>query len=165
MNGLGVLLRPTMRGYLIPLAAGLLLIASTFLPWVIVGETSLRGLPAVPAMWVAGLGALAAVLAVLSIVTRRNSRHPLLVIGLAALGIMILSWRIMPRSAGERALTLSQAFAIVEDTPFKDAPTALAGSGIYVGLAASAAIVGFGLTIVVKRASQTYAVTSPDDDV
>jgi FtsH-binding integral membrane protein len=119
----------------------------------------------VPALWVAGLGALASVLAALSIITRRNSRHPLLVIGLAALGIMILSWRIMPRSASERALTLKQAFAIVEDTPIGESPAALAGSGIYVGLAASAAIVAFGLTIVVKRASQTYVITSPDDDV
>jgi hypothetical protein len=154
-----------MRGYFIPLTAGLLLAASTWLPWVIIGDTTLRGLPAVPAMWVAGLGTLAAVLAALSIITRRNSRHPLLVIGLAALGIMILSWRILPRSAGERALTLRQAFAIVENTPAGEAPTALAGSGIYLGLAASAVIVAFGLTIVVKRASQTYAVTSPDDDV
>ena len=165
MSPLGDFVRPAMRGYFIPLTAGLLLAASTWLPWVIIGDTTLRGLPAVPAMWVAGLGTLAAVLAALSIITRRNSRHPLLVIGLAALGIMILSWRILPRSAGERALTLRQAFAIVENTPAGEAPTALAGSGIYLGLAASAVIVAFGLTIVVKRASQTYAVTSPDDDV
>jgi hypothetical protein len=163
--GLGGLIRPAMRGYLIPFAAGILLAASTFLPWVIIGGTPLVGMPAVPAMWVAGLGVLAAVLAALSIITRRNSRHPLLVIGLAALGIMILSWRIMPRSAGERAHTLSQAFAIVENTPLGEAPTALAGSGIYVGLVASAVIVAFGLTIVVKRTSQAYVVTSPDDDV
>jgi hypothetical protein len=102
---------------------------------------------------------------VLSIVTRKNSRHPLLVVGLAALGIMILSWRVMPRTAGERAFTLKQAFAIVENTPVGEAQTALAGSGIYLGLAASAAIVGFGLTIVVKRASQPYVVASADDDV
>jgi hypothetical protein len=159
------LFRPAMRGYFIPLAAGLLLTASTFLPWVVIGDTALSGMPAVPALWVAGLGALAAVLAALSIITRKNSRHPLLVIGLAALGIMILSWRIMPRSAGERALTLSQAFAIVENTPLRETPIALVGSGIYVGLAASAVIVAFGLTIVVKRASQAYVVTSPDDDV
>ena len=159
------LFRPAMRGYFIPLAAGLLLAGSTFLPWVVIGDTALSGMPAVPALWVAGLGALAAVLAALSIITRRNSRHPLLVIGLAALGIMILSWRIMPRTAGERALTLKQAFAIVENTPLGDAPIALVGSGIYVGLAASVAIVAFGLTIVVKRASQAYVVTSPDDDV
>src|SRR5260221_12079089 len=139
-------------GYLLPLGAGLLLTASPFLPWVIIGDTTLRGMPTVPAMWVAGLGAIATVLAVLSIITRKNSRHPLLVVGLAALGIMILSWRVMPRTAGERAFTLKQAFAIVEDTPVGDAQIALTGSGIYLGLAASAVIVAFGLTIVVKRA-------------
>ena len=154
-----------MRGYLVPLTAGIALTASTFLPWVIIGDTPLRGLPNVPALWVAGLGVIAAVLAGLSIITRKNSRHPLLVVGLVALGIMILSWRILPRSAGERALTLSQAFAIVEDTPMGAAPTALIGSGIYLGLAASAVIVVFGLTIVVKRASQPYVVASADDDV
>jgi hypothetical protein len=154
-----------MRGYLVPLTAGLALTASAFLPWVVIGDTRLRGVPNVPALWVAGLGAIAAVLAALSIVTRKNSRHPLLVVGLVALGIMILSWRILPRSAGERALTLSQAFAIVENTPMGAAPRALIGSGIYLGLAASSVIVVFGLTIVVKRASQPYVVASADDDV
>jgi steroid 5-alpha reductase family enzyme len=160
-----ILSRPAMRGYFVPLAAGLLLTASTFLPWVIIGDTTLTGMPTVPALWVAGLGAIAAVLAVLSIITRKNSRHPLLVVGLVALGIMVLSWRVMPRTAGERAFTLRQAFAIVEDTPVGEAQTALTGSGIYLGLAASAVIVAFGLTIVVKRASQPYVVASGDDDV
>ena len=102
-----------MRGYYVPLVAGLILIASTFLPWVTIGGTTLRGMPNLPALWVAGLGAIAAVLATLSLITRKNSRHPLLVVGLFALGIMILTWRIFPRSVGERALSLSQALAIV----------------------------------------------------
>jgi hypothetical protein len=154
-----------MRGYYVPLVAGILLTASTFLPWVTVGETTLRGVPNLPALWVAGLGAIAAVLATLSLITRKNSRHPLLVVGLIAFGIMILSWRVLPRSVGERALSLSQALAIVEGTPMGEAPIALIGSGIYIGLFASAAIALFGLTIVVKRAARPYAVASPDDDV
>ncbi|HKF69857.1 MAG TPA: hypothetical protein VKB36_25095 [Vicinamibacterales bacterium] len=154
-----------MRGYYVPLVAGILLIISTFLPWVTVGETTLRGIPNLPALWVAGLGAIAAVLAALSLITRRNSRHPLLVVGLIALGIMILSWRIFPRSVGERALSLSQALAIVEGTPIGQSPEALIGSGIYIGIASSAAIALFGLTIVVKRVSRPYTVVSPDDDV
>lgn len=158
-------LRPGMRGYLVPLLAGVALFVSAFLPWVIVGDVSLKGVPDVAALWVAGLGALAAVLAALSLVTRRNSRHPLLIIGLVALGIMFLSWRIMPRTAGERALTVSQAFAIVEGTPIGAAPVALAGIGIYVGLIAAAVLVGFGLTIVTRRASSAYVVAAPDDDV
>ena len=117
------------------------------------------------ALWELGLGALAAVLATLSLITRKNSRHPLLVVGLAAFGITYLSLQIMPRLAGENALTVAQAFAIVENRPLDSAPTALAGIGLYVGLAASAVLVAFGLTIVIKRASQPYVNSDPNDDV
>ena len=157
--------RPGMRAYLIPLVSGLALAVSAFLPWVRVGEVSLEGASEMAALWVLGLGALAAVLATLSLVTRRNSRHPLLVVGLAAFGIMLLSWRIMPRMAVDRALTISQAVAIVEDAPMSDAPVARVGAGIYLGLAASFVLVGFGMTIVVKRVSQPYMPAEPDDDV
>jgi steroid 5-alpha reductase family enzyme len=161
----GGIFRPGMRAYFIPFCAGVVLTVSAFLPWVIVDNVAVTGIRDIWGMWVAGLGAVAAVLALLSLVTRRNSRHPLLVIGLCALGLMLLSWRIMPRMAGERAYTIAQAFAIVENRPVSAAPAAAAGIGIYFGLAASAVLVLFGLTIVVKRASQPYVVTSPDDDV
>ena len=161
----GGIFRPGMRAYFIPFVAGIVLAVSAFLPWVIVGGVSLNGVPDVWALWVAGLGALAAVLAMLSLITRKNSRHPLLIIGLISLGIMFLAWRIWPRAAGERALTVSQAFAIVENTPMSAAPDAAVGIGIYLGLVASAVLVSFGLTIVVKRASTVYVVTSADDDV
>jgi hypothetical protein len=160
-----VIFRPGMRAYFIPFTAGVVLTASAFLPWVVVSGVSMRGVPDVPGLWIAGLGGLAAVLAMLSLITRKNSRHPLLVIGLVALGIMFLSWRILPRTAGERAQTISQAFAIVENTPAAAMPDADVGSGIYVGLGASAIIVAFGLTIVIKRVQKPYVVVSPDDDV
>jgi hypothetical protein len=161
MTSAGGIFRPGMRAYFIPLGAGLVLAASAFLPWVIVDNVAIAGVPDVWALWVAGLGAIA----LLSLVTRKNSRHPLLVIGLCALGIMFLAWRIMPRTAGERAYTTAQAFAIVENRPLSAAPAADVGMGIYLGLAASTVLVLFGLTIVVKRAAQPYVVTSPDDDV
>ncbi len=164
MNAGGVF-RPGMRAYYIPLTAGVLLAVSAFLPWVIVGGVSMTGVPDVAALWVAGLGALAAVLAGLSLITRKNSRHPLLIVGLFALGIMFLSWRIMPRTAGERALTISQAFAIVDNAPMSAAPAAAVGIGIYLGLAASVVLVAFGMTIIVKRVAQPYTVVAPDDDV
>lgn len=154
-----------MRGYYVPVGAGLLLIASTFLPWINLGDTALRGFPSVPALWVAGLGAMAVALAVLSLVTRKNSRHPLLVVGLLALGIMILSWRVLPQSVGDRALSLSQADAIVEGTEVQKTPDAFIGAGIYVGTVASVIITLFGLTIVVKRVARPYAIASKDDDV
>ena len=157
--------RPGMRAYIIPLVAGLALAISAFLPWVIVGEVSLRGFPDTLALWTMGLGGSAAVLATLSLITRKNSRHPLLLVGLIALGIMFLSWRILPQSVADRALTRSQAMAIVEDRPLGEVPDTFVGSGIYLGLVASMVIVGFGLTIVVKRASHAYAGVDPDDDV
>ncbi len=157
--------RPGMRAYIVPLVSGIALTSSAFLPWVHVGEVALEGSTEMAALWVLGLGGLAAILATLSLITRKNSRHPLLVIGLVSLGIMFLSWRIMPRMALERALTRSQAIAIVEGGPMADAPVARVGNGIYLGLAASVALVGFGLTIVIKRASQPYIVATSDDDV
>ena len=84
------MLRPGMRAYLFPLGAGVALAASAFLPWVVVEDISLAGFPDTAALWIAGLGAAAALLATLSLITRKNSRHPLLLVGLVALGII---WR------------------------------------------------------------------------
>jgi hypothetical protein len=163
----GGIFRPGMRGYFIPFAAGVALTVSAFLPWVVVSGVSRAGAPDAPGLWVAALGTLSAVLASLSLVTRKNSRHPLLVLGLMALGILTLTWRIVPRLAGEEALTMSQALAIVEDAPLSEMPAVpipLAGSGLYLGVAAATTLVGFGLTIVVRRA-KPYVVSDPDDDV
>jgi len=162
---MGGIFRPGMRGYFIPLAAGVVLTISAFLPWVIVDGVVRKGIPDVTGLWIAGLGVLAAVFAMLSLITRKNSRHPLLVVGLAAFGIMLLAWRVLPRLVGEQALTVSQAIAIVDNTPPGAPPTTLVGIGIYVGLVAAATLVGFGLTIVVKRAAKPYVIAEPDDDV
>lgn len=162
--------RPGMRPYIVPLVAGIVLSASAFLPWVVVGNISLHGLPDGAALgswprWVLALGALAAVLATLSLITRKNSRHPLLLVGLVALGIMLLSWRIVPQTIGDRARTRNQAIAIVEHEPEQAPPSVAVGHGIYLGLAAASVLVGFGLTIVIRRASQPYVAEQADDDV
>jgi len=157
--------RPGMRAYIIPLIAGIVLAVSAFLPWVIVGELSVTPFPDTTALWIIGLGIVSTTLAALSLITRKNSRHPLLLVGLVAFGIMFLSWRLMPRTIADRAMTRSQALAIVENTPVGGPPVATTGAGIYLGLAAASAIVAFGLTIVVRRASQPYVVADPDDDV
>jgi len=159
--------RPGMRDYLVPLTAGIALTASAFLPWVIIGEYSRRGVPDMWALWVAGLGILATILAALSMITRKNSRHPLLIIGLFALGLTFLAWRIVPRTAEEGARTWAQAVAIADGVAASTVtnPEALPGSGIYLGLAASVALVLFGLTIVIRRVARPYVAESPDDDV
>lgn len=157
--------RPGMRAYIIPLLAGVALSVSAFLPWVTVGDVALSGFPDATGLWIVALGALAAVLAVLSLITRKNSRHPLLLVGLVALGVVFLSSRIMPRTVGSRARTRSQAVAIVEHAPVGEAPVVAIGEGLYLGLIASAVLVGFGLTIVIKRAATPYVVPDLDDDI
>ena len=103
--------RPGMRAYFIPFVAGIVLAISAFLPWVIVGEQSLTGIPDVWAIWIAGLGALAAVLAMLSLITRKNSRHPLLVIGRVH-SVPTLMWKL----AGE----ITPADVLVRREPASD---------------------------------------------
>lgn len=153
-----------MRGYYVPLGAGAVLAVSAFLPWVRVGNTSIGGMSELAGLWVFVLGLAAVVLASLSLYTRKNSRHPLLVVGLIALGILFLSHQWMARSVGERAWARSQATAIVEGSIAPAAAPLIAiGTGIYLGLAAAALIVLFGLTIVVKRAAKPYAIVEDDD--
>jgi hypothetical protein len=153
----------SMRGYYIPLVAGAALAASAFLPWVLVGDTVARGVPGAAGIWTVALGLLSIALASASIVTRRNSRHPLLVVGLAALGVLFLAYQMMARAAAEHAWATSAAVAIVEGGSAPAVPRAAAGSGIYLGIAAAVTIALFGLTIVVKRVSRPYA--DPEDDV
>lgn len=157
------LLRHSMRAYILAVLAGLALVVSAFLPWVFVGDTPVGGVPDLAGLWVLGLGILAVVLASLSIVTRKNSRHPLLLVGLASFGILFLGERLMERSAAEQAWAASQAFAIVRGGRAPEAPRAAAGFGVYLGLAGAVVLVLFGLTIVVKRVARPYA--EPEDDV
>jgi hypothetical protein len=152
----------SMRAYYVPAVAGALLVTAAFLPWVKVGEDSIGGLPSIAGFWILGLGALSTTFAILSIITRRNSRHPLLVVGLAALGIMFLAQRVMVRLAAERAWAAAQALAIVKGTE-AHVPVAETAFGLYIGLAASFVIVLFGLTIVIRRVAQPYALTEDDD--
>lgn len=155
-------MRHGMRAYYLPLAAGVLLAASAFMPWMLMGEVRVRGVPGVAGLWVLGLGVLAAVLAALSVATRKNSRHPLLLVGLAAFAVLLTSERLMERQVSEQAWARSQARAIVAGGTPDEVPDPAMALGAWLGLSAAAAITLFGLTIVVRRAAQPYA--EPEDD-
>ncbi len=152
-----------MRAYYIPAAAGVVLIVSAFLPWMRVGDVSLGGVPETAGLWILGLGGLAVLLAGLSIWTRKNSRHPLLLVGLAAFAIMFLGYQWMSRTVRDAAWAQAQASAIVTGVPAGAAPEATVGPGIYLGTLAALTLVLFGLTIVVKRVPSAYAVPEDDD--
>jgi hypothetical protein len=152
-----------MRSYYIPVCAGVLLSASAFLPWMRLGDASLGGVPDPAAWWILGLGFLAVLLASLSIWTRKNSRHPLLLVGLAAFAILFLGYQWMARAVRNSAWAQTQARAIVENVPAAATPDAAIGAGIYLGFAAAAVLVLFGLTIVIKRVPRAYAISEDDD--
>ena len=155
-------MRHGMRAYYLPLAAGVLLAASAFMPWMLMGELRVGGVPGVAGLWVLGLGVLAVVLAALSVVTRKNSRHPLLLVGLAAFAVLLTSERLMERQVSEQAWARSQARAIVAGGTPGAVPEPAMALGAWLGLSAAAVITLFGLTIVVRRAAQPYA--EPEDD-
>jgi hypothetical protein len=152
-----------MRAYYLPLAAGAVLAVSAFLPWVVHAGEGLGGLPSASALWVLALGVAAMILAALSVATRKNSRHPLLVVGLVALAVEFLAWQWLQRSVSEQAWASAQASAIVRGGLAAPPGATTPGAGLYLGIAASAVIVLFGLTIVLKKASRPYA--PPEDDV
>jgi|SRR5262245_15046522 len=154
--------RHRMRAYYLPFAAGLLLCVSAFLPRVVHGDIGLGGVPSMAALWLFALGAAAMVLAALSVITRKNSRHPLLLVGLIALGIEFLGWQWMTHSVTERAWASAQATAIVEGREAVLPAATSAGVGLYLGLTAALVLVLFGLTIVVKKVANPYA--TPEDE-
>ena len=153
-----------MRAYYVPLIAGLVLILSAFLPWMFLGDSRVGGVPDPAGLWVLALGVMAVTLAGLSLWTRKNSRHPLLVVGLAAFAITFLGYQWLSRSVRETAWARAQAEAIVGNSPVQAPPPTAVGLGIYLGIAASVALILFGLTIVFKTTPRMYAV-SEDDDV
>lgn len=152
-----------MRAYYIPASAGVLMVVSAFLPWMYVGEVSLGGVPEPAGLWILGLGAVAVLLAGLSLWTRKNSRHPLLLVGLSAFAILFLGYQWMSRTVRTASWAQAQANAIVNDVPAGTPPQTAVGVGIYLGLIAAAVLVAFGLTIVVKRVPKAYAIPEDDD--
>jgi hypothetical protein len=151
-----------MRSYYVPVVAGLLLIISSFLPWMTLGEDPVGGVPDPAGIWILALGVIAVLLAALSIWTRKNSRHPLLLVGLAAFAIMFLGYQWMSRAVRDTAWARAHARAIVEGIPAGEIPRTVVGAGMYLGLVAAVVLVGFGLTIVIRKVPGPYA--KPEDD-
>src|SRR5215216_5614873 len=106
-----------MRAYYIPASAGVLMVVSAFLPWMYVGDVSLGGVPEPAGLWIVGLGAVAVLLAGLSLWTRKNSRHPLLLVGLAAFAILFLGYQWMSRTVRDASWAQARASEIVNGVP------------------------------------------------
>src|SRR5262245_1164555 len=152
-----------MRGYYIPFIAGTVLAVSALFPRVRLGDVAVGGVPMASGVSTLGLGLIAMLLAGLSVWTRKNSRHPLLLVGLIALGIEFLGWQWMERSVTEQAWAAAQAQSIVGGAPMIDPADATRTIALWLALGSSIVITLFGLTIVVKKISTPYAVDEDDD--
>ena len=159
----GTLQHP-MRAYYLPIAAGVVLGSSAFMPWIAVGERGLGGVPELAGLLVLGLAILAVVLAGISILTSKNSRHPLLLVGLFAFGFLLVAERFLERTAALQSRATADARAIVGGGTVAPALEPVMATGAYLGLAGATLIALFGLTVVFKRAPQIYA-QADDDDV
>ena len=130
---------------------------------VYIGDRTLGGIPGIAGFWIFGLGVLAVVLATLSLITRKNSRHPLLLVGLTAFGILFVGQQFLERAATEEAWAVAQATEIIVGRPITEPQVPLNGIGAYVGLTASAVLILFGLTIIVSRVADSYPESENDD--
>ena len=98
----------------------------------------------------------------MSVITRKNSRHPLLLVGLAAFAILMMAEQLLERAVVQQAWARAQAQAIVAGGDADAVPEPTMAAGAYVGLVAATVITLFGLTIVVRRVPTPYA--EPEDD-
>jgi hypothetical protein len=162
MPSVDAILHHGMRAYYLPLVAGVVLAASAFLPQLYLADVAFGGVSTSPGRWTLALGLAAVLLASLSLATRKNSRHPLLLVGIMAIGLQFLGWQWTARAVTEQAWATSQASAIVTGNEPVDLGPTTRGPGVYVGLAAASVIALFGMTIVVRQVVTPYA--DPDDD-
>ena len=69
----------------------------------------------------------------------------------------------MARAVRNSAWAQAEARAIVENIPVGAVPETHIRPGIYLGILSALVLVGFGLTIVVKRVPRAYAISEDDD--
>jgi len=141
----------------------MLLGASAFMPWITVGDQRFGGVPDLAGLWILGLAIATLALACVSIVTRKNSRHPLLLVGLLSFGVLFLAEQLMERTAADQGWAAAQARAIVAGVEALPTVEPVMAPGAKLGLAAATVITLFGMTVVVKRAPQIYAEAEDDD--
>ena len=146
-----------MRAYYIPAAAGVLLIVSAFVPWMIAGDVSLGGVPDPAGWWILGLGVSAVLLSGLSLWTRKNSRHPLLLVGLAAIRDHVSRIPVDVPHAQGLGVGSSSGARDCRECPGRRPTGNLDGHGHLSRPRPAAVVLLFGLTIVVKRAPRAYA--------
>jgi len=118
--------------------------ASAFLPWLRLGDVGLPGIPDPAGYFVLGLGAVGALMSVVGLVSGRNTKQGLVLVGLAGLTTLVVVWYSGAATIADRAQARAEAVAIVDKVPVAPVPAVHIATGLILGLlgAGSAAAVG-----------------------
>ena len=133
------------RPYVLSLIGCLALATAAFLPWLRLGDVGLPGIPDPAGYFVLGLGVLGALLSGVGIISRRNTRQALVLVGLAGLTTLIVVWVRGPATIADRAQARAEAVALVDNVAVQPVPTVRIGAGLILGITASAIIAAVGL--------------------
>ena len=136
---------------LLPLVASLALAASTFLPWLRLGDVGLAGVPDPAGFFVLALGVAGVVLSAMRMFARRDTRRWLMLVGMAGLTALIVVWRTGPTTIADRAQAHAEAVALVDNVPMQPVPAVHIGVGVLLGLVSAAAILAAGLSGILPR--------------
>jgi hypothetical protein len=140
------------RPFLLSLLGSALVAGSAFLPWLRIGDIGLAGVPDPAGFFVLGLGLLGLLLSAVSLLTPRDSRQALVLIGLAGLTTLLVVWQTGPATVADRALARAQAVALVDNLPVEPVPPITVGAGLLLGLLGAATVAGVGLAGAVSSA-------------
>ena len=133
------------RDYAVSLAGCAVLGASAFLPWLRIGEVGLPGIPDPVGFFVLGLGVVGVLLSIVGIVSGRNTRQALVLVGLAGLTTLAVVWYNGAATIADRAQARAEAVAIVDNVPVLPVPAVRTAFGLLLGLTGAAAVAGVGL--------------------
>ena len=133
------------RPYAVALIGSVALAAAAFLPWLRLGEVRLPGIPDPAGFFVLGLGVLGSLLSGVGIITRRNTRQALVLVGLAGLTTLVVVWLRGPATIADRAQARAEAIALVDNVAIQPVPTVRIGTGLLLGIAASSIVAAVGL--------------------
>lgn len=133
------------RPYHLALVGCVVLAVATFLPWLRLGDMGLAGIPDPAGFFVLALGALGLLLSLVSILTGRDTRRGLVLVGLAGLTTLAVVWLSGPATIADRAQARAEAVALVDNVPIQPAPPVNVGVGLFVGIAGAVTIAAAGL--------------------
>lgn len=130
-----------MRSSILSLVGSIALAVAAFLPWLRLGDIGLAGIPDPVGFFVLALGLVGVILTLIKMFARSETRHWLVLVGLASLTALIVVWLTGPRTIEDRAQAHAEAVAIVDNVAAQPVPSVRVGYGLVLGLLGAALVI------------------------